>query len=119
MKRCYKRFVVVRPRFADVFEWREALEGLRSACVIVSRDDVRDVRFELGMRVVVVAFCRCVFDDPVHPLNLPIGPGVVAFGAALINFISRHTRLKMCFIAGELEAAALGLEPMVHQWLLR
>ena len=44
------------PHFADVFEGREALEGLQPPPIIVGVDEVVEMRSQLGMAVMVVPF---------------------------------------------------------------
>ena len=44
------------PDFADVFERREPLQCLQLACIIVGRDEVREMCFKLIVVVAVVAF---------------------------------------------------------------
>ena len=63
------------PYFADVFEGCEALEGLQSSPIVICVDEVVEVGGELGMAVVMVSLDSRLFDRPVHPLDLPIGPG--------------------------------------------
>ncbi len=43
------------------------------------------MRFKLRMCVVVIAFDRCLLDRPVHALNLPVRPGMVHLGQALVD----------------------------------
>jgi hypothetical protein len=42
---------------------------------------------ELVMRVVVVALRRGVLDCPVHPLDLPVGPGTVYLGEPALDVV--------------------------------
>ncbi len=42
---------------------------------------------ELVMAFIMIAFDRCVLDRPVHPLDLPIGPGMVDFGQPVFDFV--------------------------------
>jgi|GEM_PF-6381903 len=37
------------------------------------------------MIVIMKALDRCLFDSPVHPFHLPICPGMVDLGEALLN----------------------------------
>ena len=67
--------------FADVFEWREAVEGFLSACGIVAIDKVRQVSSEFVAGLIVIAFDRCFFQRPVYPLDLSVRPGMVGCSA--------------------------------------
>ena len=75
------------PAFADVFVWREATQGLQSAPVIVGVDEVAEVRGQLGMAVVVVAFDGGFLDSPVHPFDLAIGPGMLDLGEPVFDVV--------------------------------
>lgn len=44
---------------------------------VVGCEEVGQVRFELVVSVVEVAFDGGVFDGPIHALDLPVGPGMV------------------------------------------
>ena len=48
-------------------------------------DEVMEVRAQLSMAVVVVAFDGCFFDGPVHPFDLAIGPGMPDLGKPALN----------------------------------
>ena len=101
------------PDFADVFVRRKALQRLQSACAIVGYNEVGNVRFKLRMGIVVIPFYRRFLDRPVHPLNLPVGPGVVHLGKALVDFIRSAYTTEDLFegeplllAVGELDAVA-------------
>jgi len=74
-----KSILLSCPHFADVFEGREALEGLQPAPIIVGVDEVVEAGFELPVTVIVIAFDGRFLDRPVHPFDMPVGPGL--FGA--------------------------------------
>lgn len=46
-----------------------------------------EVRGQLGVVVVVIAFDRCLLDCPVHPLDLAIGPGMLDLGESVLNVV--------------------------------
>ena len=73
------------PLFADELVGREALEGLPAAAVVVVFDEVAEVPAELVEIIVVKALDGGVLDGPVHALDLPVGPGVVDFGEAVLD----------------------------------
>ena len=75
------------PAFADVFVRREAAERLEAATVVICVDEVVEVRSQLGMAVVVVAFDRSFLDGAVHPFDLAIGPGVLHLGQAMLDAV--------------------------------
>ena len=54
-----------------------ASEGLKPFCEVVDHQEGVDVRFELGVRAVMVALNGCLLQRSVHPLNLTIGPRMV------------------------------------------
>jgi hypothetical protein len=54
-----------------------ALEGLQPPPIIIGVDKVVEVRFELPMAVIVIAFDGCFLDCAVHPFDLPVGPGML------------------------------------------
>ena len=73
------------PTLNDVFEGRQPFECLQSSCVVVSVDEVLEVRAKSGVIFVVVALHGGFFQRPVHPLNLPVGPGMVWFGQPVFD----------------------------------
>jgi len=64
------------PHFADELEGREALEGLEASAVVVGVDEDAEVGLELLVAVVMVSFDGGFLDGPVHPFDLPVGPGM-------------------------------------------
>ena len=80
------------PYFADVFEGREALEGLQPPRVIVGIDEVVEMRGQLRMAVIMVPFDGGLLDRPVHPFDLPVGPGMLDFGESVLDpvFVAPH-----------------------------
>ena len=67
-------FRVTGPYAADVFVWRETLEGLEATGEVVGRDEVVEMTAQLVMAVVVEAFDGRLLDGSVHPLDLSIRP---------------------------------------------
>ena len=67
------------PEFAEVLIGRKAFECLESAGEVVGCDEVVQVRFELLMRVIEVAFDGSFLDGSIHAFDLPVGPGMVGF----------------------------------------
>ena len=61
------------PYFADVFEGREALEGLQPTPVIVGVNEVVEVGGQLRVAVVMVSLEGCFLDRTVHPFDLAVG----------------------------------------------
>ena len=76
---------LVCPYFADVFEGCEALEGLQPPPVIVGVDEVVEMRRQLRVAVIMVPFDGSLLDRPVHPLDLPVGPGMLDFGEPVLD----------------------------------
>jgi len=62
------------PEPADVFVWREALQGLEPAGEIVGGHEVGEMRTQLVVRLVEVALHRRLLDRAVHPLHLAVCP---------------------------------------------
>lgn len=73
------------PYFADVFEGCEALEGLQPPPVIVGVDEVVEMCSELRVAVIMVSFDGSLLDRPVHPFDLPIGPGMLDLGEPVFD----------------------------------
>jgi len=64
---------------------RVAIEGLEPAGEVVSRHEVREMRAELIVVVVVIALHCRVFDRTVHPLVVTSRPRMIGFGQAVID----------------------------------
>ena len=77
-----------RPELTEVFIGREPFEGLESSGEVVGPGEVIQVRFELALGVVEVAFHRSVLDGPVHALDLPVGPRVVGLGEPVFDVMN-------------------------------
>jgi hypothetical protein len=80
------------PYFADVFEGREALEGLQPPPIIVGVDEVVEMRRQLRVAVIMVPFDSGLLDRPVHPFDLPVGSGMLDFGEPVLDlvFVAPH-----------------------------
>lgn len=72
------------PSLADGFVWSEPFEGLEPAGEVLGGDEVAEVLPELVMAVVMIAFDRGLLDGPVHPFHLPVGPGMLHPGQAML-----------------------------------
>lgn len=53
--------------------------------VAVGIQEELEVLSELIVAVVIVAFDGRVFEGPVHPLDLPVGPGMVRLRQAILD----------------------------------
>jgi hypothetical protein len=74
------------PYFAEVFEGFEALEGLQSPPIIVGVDEVVEMRRQLRMAVIMIAFDGGFLDRPVHPFDPGSGPGqALAVGPGMLD----------------------------------
>ena len=65
------------PAFADVFEGREAFEGLEALGEVVGVDEVGEVRAKLVVALVIVAPDGRFLEGAVHALDLAVGPRMV------------------------------------------
>jgi len=72
-------------------------EGLESSGEVVGSEEVGQVRFELVVGFVEVSFYRSVLDGPVHPFDLPIGPGMVRFGQPVFDSMNGFFHLATVF----------------------
>ncbi len=80
MYRVYNESFRLRcPDFGDVFAGREAAGGLEPPDIFLGCHEVRGVRAQLAVAVVVIPFDGSVLDPAVHPLCLAVGLGVVGF----------------------------------------
>ena len=80
--------------FANELIRREAFERLHPARKIVSGDEVREMRPQLGVRFVEVAFDRRVLDRAVHSLDLPIGPRMLRFRQPMVDIVAGACKLE-------------------------
>jgi hypothetical protein len=82
------------PDFADVFVWRETVEGLEAPGVVICIDEVGEVAAELVMAVVVEPLDGRVFYGPVHSFDLTVRPWMIDFGEAVLDAILTAAHLK-------------------------
>lgn len=73
------------PLLADELVRGEASEGLESFGEVVCHEEGLQVLFELLMGLVVEAFDGGILQSSVHALDLPIGPGMLGFGEAMLD----------------------------------
>ena len=82
------------PAFADEFVGGEAFEGFESLGEVISRNEVSKVCAELRVIVVVVALHGGFLNGSVHAFDLPVGPGMVGFGEAVIDAVQKAGPVK-------------------------
>src|SRR5208283_5434392 len=82
------------PELADELIRREAFERLQPARKIVSGDEVREMRPQLGVRFVEVEFDRRVLDCAVHALDLPVGPRMLRFRQPMVDVVAGACKLE-------------------------
>ena len=73
------------PGLADELVGGKAAQGLEATAVIVGIDEELQVTPELIVAAIVVALDGCVFDGPVHPLDLPVCPRAARLGQAVLD----------------------------------
>jgi len=66
---------------------REAAESLEPFGVVVGGNEVAEVGAQLAVAVVVVTLDGGLFDGAVHALDLPVGPGMIRFGQAVVHAV--------------------------------
>ena len=93
-------FGLLCPGFADIFIWREPVQGFKSLGEVVGHDEASQVLAKLVMAFIVIAFDCRVLDRSVHPLDLAVCPGVIVFGQPVFDFV---------FIADTLEEVPEGV----------
>src|SRR6187200_1180212 len=76
------------PLFAGELVGCETLEGFEPATKVVGGNEVVEVAPELRMAAVVVALNGGLFDGPVHPLDLTVGPRVIGLGQPMLDAIA-------------------------------
>ena len=89
------------PAFADVFVGCESAQGLEPSAVVVGVDEVVEMRGQLGVAVVMIAFDRGFLDRPVHPFHLSVGPGMLDLGETVLDAVLatahvEHVRDVLC-----------------------
>jgi hypothetical protein len=78
---------VFLPGLADELIGCHTAKSLEPFGEVVSHEEGLQVLFELLMGLVVVALDGGFFKSAVHPLNLPVGPGMLRPGAAVFDGI--------------------------------
>ncbi len=82
------------PGGGDVFVGCETFEGLESSGEVVGVDEVGEVLPEVLVGFVIETLDGGLFESSVHALDLPVGPGMLGLGQAMID---------VGFGAGEIE----------------
>jgi len=93
-------FGLLCPDFADIFIWREPVQGFKSLGEVVGHDEAFQVLAKLVMAFIVIALDRRVLNRSVHPLDLAVCPGMIDFGQPVFDFV---------FIADTLEDVPEGV----------
>ena len=83
-----KSFRLDYPYFTDVLIGGEATQGFEAVAVIVGIGEVVQVRIQLGMTVVMIAFDGCLLDRAVHTLNLTVGPWMLRLGKVVFDIMA-------------------------------
>ena len=65
--------------------WGFALKCLQASSEIIGHEERMQMLFELLVARIVIAAYSCLFDLPVHPLHLVIGPGLFYFCQSVLN----------------------------------
>jgi hypothetical protein len=76
-----------RPSFADEFVGCETSENFEASGEVVGVDEIAQVRSQLVVRLVVVAFDGGVLDGAVHSFDLAVGPGMLGFCQPMIDIV--------------------------------
>ena len=79
------RFLI--PAFHDMFEGREAAQSLQAARVIVGVSEGLQIRSQLVVVCLGVAFDGGVFDRAVHAFDLAVRPWMVRLGQAVLDAV--------------------------------
>ncbi len=83
----FESFWFFCPDASDIFVRGEPAQRLQPAAVVIGVDEQLEVSPELVVAVVVIAFYGGVFDGAVHPLDLPVGPGMVGLGEPMLDAV--------------------------------
>ncbi len=88
------------PLAADELVRRAALERLQPAGAVVGEQERVQVLLQLARRGVVEGAHRCVLDGAVHPLDLPVGPGVVGLGEPVLDAVGHADAVEAVHAVG-------------------
>ena len=83
----FESFRLASPCFADELVRGEALEGLEPSCEVVGVDEVPQMRAQLIVGFVEVAFDGGVLNRPVHSLNLTIRPWMLRLRQPVVDIV--------------------------------
>ena len=73
------------PGFTDELVRREPSKGFETLGEVIGREEGVEMRLQLFVAFVVVAFDGCVLERAVHTLDLAVGPRMVGFGEAMLD----------------------------------
>jgi len=73
------------PLFADELIERQTFQGLEPVTEVVGVDEVAQVLPELRVIIVVAALDHGFLENPVHPLDLPVGARIFDLGRAMLD----------------------------------
>jgi len=93
-KKDFRKPTTNHSRLADEFVSREAMERLESFGEVVGSDEVAEVDSQLVVGVVVIELNRGLFDSAVHALDLPVGPGMIGLGEAVVDAVEKTDPVK-------------------------
>ena|SRR5450631_1958190 len=82
------------PCSCDELIRRQPLQRLQSASEIVCVDEVREMRFELLVTVVMEAFYGRFLDRAVHSLDLSVGPWMFDLGQPVLDAVFSATHVE-------------------------
>ena len=82
-----KAFRLLLPTLADVLVGRQPSKHLESFGKVISREKLREMLFELLVRLIVVALDRRLLDGAIHPLDLSVSPRMIDFRQTMFNSV--------------------------------
>ena len=78
-------FGLLCPELANSLEGSQTLETLQALGEVVGIEECGEMRAKAAMRLVVEASDGGVLDGSVHPFDLPVRPGMVELGEAMLD----------------------------------